>query len=133
MRIGLIVACAGLMAISACTGSPATLATPPDFELMTPSGISSVSTREPPPDMTDAEFAKEVAKAMELALPGSRVKAPVIPPYPSRRIVCHANRAERGVYRLVVNAFDGSVSFAYEEQVVDKALRGMCLSLQSRH
>ena len=121
MRIGLGAVCAGLM-LSACAGSTATLAIPPDFEMMTPAGISSVSVRRPPPAMTDADFERLVAAGMLSATPGSQMNGPMATPSPTRRIVWHASSmAPRGVFRLVVNVFDGSVRFAYEEQVVDNS------------
>lgn len=36
MRMELVTALFGSIAVAACTGSPATLAIPPDFELETP-------------------------------------------------------------------------------------------------
>src|SRR5277367_190224 len=50
--------------LAACTGSPATLALQPDFEVMTPAGIASVSVRQPLPGMTDAQFTQLVTTGM---------------------------------------------------------------------
>jgi hypothetical protein len=119
MRIWTVLPFLGSLVVSACTGSPATLATPPNFELQTPAGIASVSIRESPPGTTDAEFERLVASGMESDMPGSLVKGPVTAPFPTRRIVWHATpMAARGTSLLIVNVFDGSYPFAYEEQVV---------------
>ncbi len=40
--------------LTACTGSPATFALRPAFEVMTPAGVAGVSIRQSPPGMTDA-------------------------------------------------------------------------------
>src|SRR5437868_2747854 len=45
-----------LAGLASCTGSPAALALQPDFEVMTPPGVASVSIRQSPPGMTQAEF-----------------------------------------------------------------------------
>ena len=58
-----------LSGLAACTGSPATLAMRPDFEMMTPAGLASVSIRQSPPDMTDAEFTRLVIAGMTRAAP----------------------------------------------------------------
>jgi hypothetical protein len=122
MRMELVTALVGLITVSACTGSPATLALAPDFELETPVGIAGVSIRESPSGMTDAEFEQLVAHGMVSAMSGSLVNVPVRAPFPTRRIVWHVTPvAPRGVERLVVNVFDGSDAFAYEEQVVDNS------------
>jgi hypothetical protein len=119
MRIWTILPFLGSIAVSACTGSPVTLATPPDFELETPAGIASVSIRESPPGTTDAGFERLVASGMESEMPGSLVKGPMVAPFPTRRIVWHANpTAAPGVSVLIVNVFDGSYPFAYQQQVV---------------
>jgi hypothetical protein len=79
-----------------------------------------VSIRELPSEMADAEFEQLVAAGMVSAMPGRLVNGPARIPFPTRRIVWHVNPvASRGVVRLVVNVFDGSNAFAYEEQVVD--------------
>src|SRR5690242_14590415 len=70
MRMRLVAAVFGSIAVSACTGSQATLAIPPDFELQTSAGISSVSIRESPPGMTDAEFDQLVSGGMASATGG---------------------------------------------------------------
>ena len=108
-----------LSCLAACTGSPAALALRPDFEVMTPAGIASVSIRQSPPGMTDAEFTQFIRAGMERAgyqdLRTGRVEAP----YPSQRIVWHVNPSvPRPVSRLVVNVFDGAYPYAYEEGTV---------------
>jgi hypothetical protein len=111
-----------LSAVSACTGSPATLALRPDFELATRTGLASVSIREAPSEMTLAEFDRTVKVGMKKALGSSIEPSPTVGPFPERRIVWHVNpMPARGVSRLVVNVFNGSVPFAYEQQVVDNA------------
>ena len=112
-------ALASLLATVGCTGSSYTVAVPPDFEVMTPEGIASVSIREPLPNLTDAEFQRVVMAGMAEAMPGELVEHPVSAPYPTRRIVWHVNPlAERGVSRLFVNVFDGATPVAYEEDTV---------------
>jgi hypothetical protein len=122
MRMGFVTTLFGSIVVSACTGSPATLAIPPDFELETPMGIAGVSIRESPSEVTDAEFQQLVATGMVSAMPGVLVNGPATIPFPTRRIVWHVNPVvPRGAQRLVVNVFDGSNAFAYEEQVVDNS------------
>jgi hypothetical protein len=105
-----------------CTGSPATLRQPPDFEVATRAGIASVSIRQPLPEMTDTEFAHLIRTAMESAAPGSVLSAPVKPPFPALRIVWHVQpMPPRGGSRVVVNVFAGSVPFAYDMETVDYA------------
>lgn len=130
MRIWTFLPFLGSIAVSACTGSPATLATPPNFELETPAGIASVSIRESPPGTTEAEFTRVVASGMESDMPGSLVEGPMIAPFPTRRIVWHSDpMAARGVSLLTVNVFDGSSPFAYQQQVVaNDAPPGMLVS-----
>jgi hypothetical protein len=102
-----------------CTGSPGT-PTLPAFEVMTPTGIASVSIRESPPGIADVEFIHLVANGMESAMPGCQMKTGAVAPYHSRRIVWSVNpMAGRGVTRLFVNVSDGANSFAYEQQVLD--------------
>jgi hypothetical protein len=108
-----------LSGLAACTGSPATLALQPDFEVMTPAGIASVSIRQSPPGMTAAEFTPLVKAGMESATRGGVIPGRVEPPFPSQRIVWHVNlSASRGVSRLVVNVFDGANPYAYEQETV---------------
>jgi hypothetical protein len=108
-----------LYGLAACTGSPATLALQPDFEVTTPAGITSVSIRQSPPGMTDAEFTQLVKAGMEGAARGSVIAGRVEPPFPSQRIVWHVNlSASRGISRLVVNVFDGPNPYAYEQETV---------------
>src|SRR5260370_20912590 len=75
----------------ACTGSPATLALRPDFEVKTLAGIDSVSIRESLPGMTESEFEQLVRMGMEHAAPGSVLPEPLEGPSPQCRIVCPAN------------------------------------------
>jgi hypothetical protein len=112
-----------LLGAASCTGSPATLALPPDFEVMTQAGVASVSIRQSLPGTTNARFMEMVKTGMERAAPGRVLGGPVDTPFPSRRIVWHADpTASRGIARLVVNAFDGAIPYAYElETVADGA------------
>jgi len=108
-----------LCGLASCTGSPATLALQPAFDVMTPAGIASVSIRESPAGMSDAEFTRLVMAGMERAAPASVIAGRVEPPFPSRRIVWHVNlSAQRGISRLVVNVFDGANPYAYEQDTV---------------
>src|SRR3978361_1446541 len=96
-----------LFGLAACTGSPATLAIRPDFEIMTPAGLAGVSIRGAPYGMTDAEYSRLVRIGMEQAAPGSVKARAIDPPFPERRIVWHADTAApRSVSRLLVNVFD---------------------------
>jgi hypothetical protein len=105
---------------SACTGSQATLALQPDFDLTTSAGPASVSIRETPPEMTFAEFERAVSAGMQSAMPNCGQTAPVAAPFPARRIVWHVYPVfPRGVSRLVVNVFDGSRPTAEAQQVID--------------
>jgi hypothetical protein len=91
----------------------------PAFEVMTPAGIASVSIREPPAGMTDAEFTQLVMAGTKWAAPDSVIAGRVEPPFPSQRIVWHVNlSAQRGISRLVVNVFDGANPYAYEQDIV---------------
>jgi hypothetical protein len=122
MRASSIVTLLALSFVSACTGSPATLALRPNFELATPTGPTSVSIRQAPPDMTLAEFDRTVKSGMETALTASLEPTPAVGPFPEQRIVWHVNTMPgRGRSRLLVNVFDGSVPFAYEQQLIDDA------------
>jgi hypothetical protein len=62
-----------------------------------------------------------VRTGMERATPGDLLEKPVDPPFPFpwRRIVWHVNLGLRGVSRLSVNVFDGSASYAYEQEVLE--------------
>jgi hypothetical protein len=105
--------------LAACTGSPATLALRPDFEVMTPAGVASVGIRQSPSGMTDAEFAHLVSVGMARATPGAVIADRVQPPFPSQRIVWHVNpSASRGMSQLVVNVFNGANPYAYEQEAV---------------
>ena len=89
-----------LFGIASCIGSPAIVALQPDFEVMTSADIASVSIRQSPPGMTDAEFTTLVRVGMERAARGSVITGPVEPPFPSRRIVWHVDpSASRGISR----------------------------------
>jgi hypothetical protein len=108
-----------LLGLASCTGSPGTLALQPAFEVMTPTGIASVSIRQPPAGMTDAEFTQSVMAGMKWAAPDSVIAGRVEPPFPSQRIVWHVNlSAQRGISRLVVNVFDDANPYAYEQDTV---------------
>lgn len=109
-----------LLGPAACAVSPATLASQPDFVLVTPAGVAGVSVREALPGSTDAQSAELVRMGMEQAAPGSVIVGPVDPPFPSRRIVWHVNQIPpRGASRLVANVFNGTTPYAYEEEVID--------------
>jgi hypothetical protein len=109
--------------LSACTGSPTTLALQPDFDVPTSAGPASVSIREAPPDMTFAEFEQAVSVGMQSAMPARAQTTPVAPPFPARRIVWHVYSIIRsGASRLVVNVFDGSSGPTISaQQVIDSA------------
>lgn len=110
------------MAPTACTGSPATVALQPDFDVTTAGGPASVSIRETPPDMTFAEFAKAVKAGMQPAMPEAVQPTCSATPFPDRRIVWHVYPIfPRGTSRLVVNVFDGSVPFEHAQQVIDNS------------
>jgi hypothetical protein len=94
----------------------------PDFEVMTPEGMASVSIRQSLPNQTDAEFQRMVMAGMQSAMPGRFVGQPVSAPFPTRRIVWHVNpMAARGVSRLFVNVFDGATPVAYEQDTVSNS------------
>jgi hypothetical protein len=112
-------AIASLLATVGCTGSPYTVAMTPDFDVMTPEGMASVSIREPLPNLTDAEFQRVVMTGMAAGMPGRVVEQSGPAPYPTRRIVWHVNPvAARGVSRLSVNVFDRGTPVAYEQDTV---------------
>jgi hypothetical protein len=123
---------------SACTGSPSTLALQPDFEVRTAAGVASVSIRQSFPGTTDAEFTQLVRTGMERATPGDVLGEPVDPPFPSRRIVWHVNpSSSRSTSQLMVNVFDGSVPYAYEQEVLENgappdAIRSAVRSMSER-
>jgi hypothetical protein len=105
---------------SACTGSQATLALRPDFDITTLAGPASVSIRETPPEMTFAEFEQAVSAGMQSARPTCGQTTPVAAPFPARRIVWHVYPIfPRGTSRLVVNVFDGSVPTVEAQDVID--------------
>jgi hypothetical protein len=110
-----------LIVLAACTGSRTTLALPPDFLMRTPAGIASVSIRESLPGMTDHEFEQTVKAGMERAAPGAVLADPVDPPFPPFRIVWHVNPYGYHASNLVVNIFNVSVPFAYDQAVVDNS------------
>lgn len=120
MRTSSILPLLTVCALSACTGSPATLALQPSFVVATATGPDSVSIREAPPGMTFANFEQAVRSGMVSAMPASQPTPPIVP-YPPRRIVWHVNSMppHEGESQLVVNAFDGPTPFAYEAQTVD--------------
>jgi hypothetical protein len=108
-----------LLGVASCISSPGTLALQPAFEVMTPAGVASVSIRESPAGMTDAEFTQLVMAGTKWAAPDSVIAGPVEPPFPSQRIVWHVNLSpERGMSRLVVNVFDGANPYAIEQDTV---------------
>jgi hypothetical protein len=110
-----------LFGVTGCTGSPATLALDPSFEIQTPIGLAGVSIREALPGTTAEAFAKMVRTGMEQGASVAAIDptAAAPSPMPCMRIVWHVNPvAARGVSRLVVNLFNGATSFAYEQVVV---------------
>jgi hypothetical protein len=120
MRNSSVPALLALFAVSACTGSPSTLAMQPDFEVATSAGPAAVSIRGAPPGMTQSEFEQVVRTGMAAEIPASHATDPAAAPDRERRIVWHLDPVPaRGASRLVVNAFDGSVPYAYREAVVD--------------
>src|SRR4051794_24635278 len=115
-KFGLIV----LFGLAACTGSPRTVAVRPDFEIMTSAGLASVSIRQPPYGMTDAEFSRLVRMGMEQAAPGSLKTGPIDPPFPELRIVWYADTAARAPgSRLLVNVFDSAGPYAYRDDFIE--------------
>jgi hypothetical protein len=123
LRSGPVIACALILAsvleLLACATSPATLALPPDFAVMTTGGVAGVSIREALPGTTEAQFSQLVRTGMEQAAPGHVLAGPLDPPYPELRIVWHVNpTASRGASRLVVNAFVGATRYAHEQETV---------------
>src|ERR1700757_4569613 len=112
MRILSILSLSVSIVVSACTGSPTTLALEPDFQVTTPTGPASVSIRETPPGMSFAEFEYAVSTGMRSAMPESQQTTPAATPFPTRRIVWHVYPSfPHGTSRLVVNVFDGSVPY----------------------
>lgn len=118
MRTASILPLLAQIAVSACTGSPATLAMRPDFQVTTPAGPASVSIRETPSGMTFSRFEQAVRTAMESEMLPDPQAGPT--PAPLRRIVWHVSSTPaRGISRLVVNVFDGSTPFAYAQETID--------------
>jgi hypothetical protein len=108
-----------LCGLASCASAPTPVAAQPDFAVTTPAGVTSVSLRETPPGMSDAEFAQLIRSGIEKAAPGSVIAGPVAPPFPTQRIVWHVSPStETGSSRLTVNAFDGARAFAYEQETV---------------
>lgn len=115
--------------LASCTGSPATIALQPAFQVMTPAGPASVSIREAPPGMTDAEFIRLVRQAMQAGAHGSVIPRPVRPPFPVLRIVWHVEPSDsRGMSQVTVNVFNGARPFAYEQERVDASAPTMVLA-----
>jgi len=110
------------LVVSACTGSPATLALPPEFDVATSAGPASVSIRETPPEMTFTEFKQAVSVGMQSAMPIC-AQTTTVAPFPTRRIVWHVYPIfPRGASRLVVNVFDGSAATVEAQQVIDNTV-----------
>ncbi|HUN44949.1 MAG TPA: hypothetical protein VMU85_00455 [Stellaceae bacterium] len=117
MAIRLLLAVVALLSLAACTGSPATLALRPAFEVATPDGVASVSIREAPAGMTGSEFLRLVEAGMTRGASAAVIAEPVDAPFPARRIVWHASPGSgRGVSTLTVNIFDGARPIAYEQE-----------------
>lgn len=120
MKLSARAATLALLSLAACTGSPMTLALPPDFVMKTSAGVVSVSIRESLPGVPDGEFEQFVRSGMEHAAPGDVTPGPVNAPYPQFRIVWHVSRnGFHGTSRLTVNIFKGRSPFAYEQAIVD--------------
>jgi hypothetical protein len=110
-----------LLGVTGCTGSPATLALDPTFEIETPIGLAGVSIREAPPGTPAEAFVKMVRTGTEQGAAVTAIDPPTATssPIPCMRIVWHVTSvAARGVSRLVVNLFTGATPFAYEQVVV---------------
>jgi hypothetical protein len=117
------------IALSGCTGSPATLAMKPDFDMVTPGGVVSVSVREALPGMPDNEFRDVVMTGMEHGCSCAAVASRPTGPYPERRIVWHvtSNTASLGVSTVAANIFNGSVPFASAQAVVPDGIESGAL------
>jgi hypothetical protein len=117
------------ISLTACTGSPGTLALQPSFEVATPAGLASVSIRETPPSMTDREFLRLIEAGMEQAAPGCVSTQPVNPPYPRLRIVWHVEpEPPEATSKIAVNVFDGGGPFAIEQAIVTHDASGPMLT-----
>ena len=122
MRMLSVLSLSASIILSACTGSPATLASQPAFEVTTPTGLASVSIREAPSGMTLTEFEHAVSTGTRSVMPDSQQTTPATTQFPTRRIVWHVYPIPpAGTSRLVVNVFDGSVPFADAQQVIDNS------------
>jgi hypothetical protein len=105
--------------LAACTGSAASLETPPAFSLNTQTGPASVSIRQPLPGMTDSESQQVVETAMLRAEPEILQLAPIGTAIPQRRIVWHVDPVfPYGTSRLVLNVFDGATPVWYEQEII---------------
>ena len=114
-----VVAAFLLFGLGGCTGSPTTLAQKPDFVLATPIGPASVNVRQSLPGMTDEDSEALFRIAMRQALPNITRQDPLAQPLPRLRIVWHVIPDPRGASsRLVVNIFDGSDPFWYDEEII---------------
>ena len=116
-----VAACAAVILglVAACTGSPATLALQPDFEVSTATGLAGVSIRESLPGMTRSQSVDAVKAGMERAALGRVTVQPLQQPFPPTRIVWHVDgTASRGISRLLVNVFSGSTPYDYEQEGV---------------
>lgn len=116
---------AGVALLAACSGSPATLAERPTFDITTPVGVSSVAIRNAPTGMTDDAFTSTVMDGM---LDGCRCTyrlSHFIGPYPDYRIVWHVDpTVHGGMSHLVVRMFNGGGPFVYaQDDIRDGASR----------
>ncbi|HYZ62602.1 MAG TPA: hypothetical protein VE650_09115 [Acetobacteraceae bacterium] len=108
-----------LWALASCTGSSTSVAMQPDFAVMTPAGLASVSIRQAPVGRTQADFAELVRAGMERAAPGSVIAGPLQAPFPSQRIVWHATQSiSEGDSRVVVSVYNGANPYAYEQDTL---------------
>lgn len=122
MRIIFALPLLALATVSACTGSPATLAMRPDFQVATSAGPAEVCIRETPPGMTFSEFDRIVKDGMVSVTPAITQTDSAAASVPARRFVWHVDpMPARGVWRLAANAFDESTPIVYEQEVMDSS------------
>jgi len=101
----------------------------PDFNMVTPAGVVSVSIREALPGMPDNEFRDVVMTGMEHGCSCAAVASRPTGPYPQRRIIWHvnSNTASLGISTVVANIFDGSVPFASAQEMVPNGIESGAL------
>jgi hypothetical protein len=115
-----VLALVALLLPASCTGSPETLALQPDFAMTTTTGLVGVNVRGSVPGVTDRAFVQMVRTGMARAAPDAVVPSPAQAPFPRCHIVWHVQPdGPDGASRLVVNIFNASGPFAYEQAVVE--------------